>query len=74
MALSPGDFPLTNDPRYKVHSRETAICVELALNTVEEDIQTELKNAAGPTADALQRVLYKMRERRKVLEKFTTAA
>jgi hypothetical protein len=65
---------VANDARYKEYSRETAICVELALNTVEEDIQTELQSAAGTTVDALRRVLEKMRERRKVLERFTQAA
>jgi len=74
MALKPRSLPLSDDARYQVHSRETAICVELALNIVEEDIQAELEAAVGPTADALQRVLKKMRERRKVFERFTKAA
>jgi hypothetical protein len=65
---------LTSDARYQVHSKETAICVELALNTVEADIRAELEKCGGPAADALNRVLEKMRERRKVLEQFTRAA
>jgi hypothetical protein len=65
---------LTNDSRYKAHAKETAICVEMAFNTMEEDIKNELATATAPTADALRRVLEKMRERRKTLEQFTRAA
>ena len=65
---------MTDDSRYKVHSKETAICVEFAFDTVEEDIKAELQEAAAPTADALRRILEKMRERRKVLKQFTQAA
>jgi hypothetical protein len=63
-----------SDTRYKPHSKETAICVELALNSVEADIRTELEKSGGPAADALNRVLEKMRERRKVLVQFTQVA
>jgi hypothetical protein len=63
-----------DDSRYRIHSRETAICVELALGTVEADIKSELEKATGPTADALLRVLEKMRERHKVLEQFMQVA
>ena len=50
------------------------MCVELALNTVEEDIRTELEKSDRQAADALKRVLEKLRERRKVLGQFTVAA
>jgi hypothetical protein len=63
-----------SDTRYKPHSKETAICVELALNSVEADIRAELEKSGGSAADALNRVLEKMRERRKVLIQFTQAA
>jgi hypothetical protein len=69
-----GDKPLTNDAKYKEQSRETAMCVEMALNTVEDDIRSELKTTGGQAADALKRILEKLDERRKVLVKFTAAA
>jgi len=65
---------LANDARYREHSKETAICVEMALNTVEDDIRNELETSGSQAADALNRVLEKLRERRKVLAKFTAAA
>lgn len=69
-----GDKPLSNDAKYKEQSRETAMCVEMALNTVEDDIRSELKTTGGQAADALKRILEKLDERRKVLVKFTAAA
>ena len=65
---------MTKDARYREHSRETAICVEMAINTVEDDIRSELETSSSQAADALNRVLEKLRERRKVLAKFTAAA
>jgi hypothetical protein len=69
-----GDKPLSNNAKYKEQSRETAMCVEMALNTVEDDIRSELKTTGGQAADALKRILEKLGERRKVLVKFTAAA
>jgi len=46
----------------------------MALNTVEDDIRRELETSGSHAADALNRVLGKLRERRKVLLKFTAAA
>lgn len=69
-----GGAILTSESKYKAHSKETAICVELALNTVEADIRTELERTGGLAAEALNRILEKMRERRRVLVQFTEAA
>jgi hypothetical protein len=65
---------MTSDAKYGEHSRATAICVETALNTVEDDIRNELQSSGSQAADALNRVLEKLRERRKVLLRFTAAA
>jgi hypothetical protein len=46
------------------HARVTAICVNLALDGVEQDIRQELSRTTGETANALQRVLAKLKERR----------
>jgi len=46
------------------HARVTAICVNLALDCVEEEIRQELDSADDLTAAALERVLAKVRQRR----------
>jgi hypothetical protein len=46
------------------HARVTAICVNLALDGVEEDIRQELSRTTGEAASALHRVLAKLKERR----------
>jgi hypothetical protein len=65
---------LSSNAKYQIHSKETAICVELALDAVEGDIRAELEANNGTPTDALKRVLEKLRERRKVVEQFTKAA
>jgi hypothetical protein len=65
---------LARDTRYSPYSKETAMCVDLALDGVEEDIQREIAAAGGNDGQALRRVLEKTRERRKMLEQFTRAA
>ena len=49
---------------YAEHARVTAICVNLALDAVEEDLREELEAAIGRSADALRRVLTKLKSRR----------
>jgi hypothetical protein len=49
---------------YAEHARVTAICVNLALDGVEADIQEELDWVTDEAAAALRRVLAKMKERR----------
>jgi hypothetical protein len=65
---------LADNSRYQPYSKETAICVDLALDSVEADIRHELTTAVGIEADALRRVLKKMQERRKILEQFMQVA
>jgi hypothetical protein len=49
---------------YSEHARVTAICVNLALDTVETDIQIELATALPSTAAVLERLLTRLKERR----------
>ena len=49
---------------YAEHARVTAICVNLALDGVEADIQEELEWVTDEAAAALRRVLARMKERR----------
>jgi hypothetical protein len=53
------------DSRYVEHAKATAICVELALGGVQADIQKELDASAGEAAEALLRVLERLKERQK---------
>lgn len=46
------------------HARVTAICVNLALDGVEDDIRAELDGMSDAEASALLRVLAKLNERR----------
>jgi hypothetical protein len=46
------------------HARVTAICENLALDGVEQDIRQELTRTTGDAASALQRVLARLKERR----------
>lgn len=53
------------DARHVEHAKATAICVELALGGVHADIQKELESSTGPVAEALRRVLERVKERQK---------
>jgi hypothetical protein len=55
------------DARYVEHAKATAICVELALGGVQSDIQKELDASTGQTAEALKRVLERLKERQKCI-------
>lgn len=46
------------------HARVTAICVNFALDSVEEEIRQEIATATASTAEVLERVLAKVRQRR----------
>ncbi len=46
------------------HARVTAICVNLALDVVEDEIRRELQSSTSETAAILERVLVKVRQRR----------
>lgn len=52
-------------------AKATAVCVELALNSVEGDIRRELEVSTGAAAEALRRLLLKVNERQKTIEEFT---
>lgn len=53
------------DARHVEHAKATAICVELALGGVQSDIQKELEASSGQAAEALRRVLERLRERQR---------
>lgn len=59
------------DTKYAPYARETAACVDLAYEAMEDDIEAELQGATGAARDALTRILFKLRGRRKVLAEFT---
>lgn len=46
------------------HARVTAICVNLALDGVEEDILAEIERSGPDAAHKLSKVLQQLRERR----------
>jgi predicted Co/Zn/Cd cation transporter (cation efflux family) len=50
--------------KFADHARVTAICVNLALDQVEEDLREALEVAPEETAVVLQAMLERMRERR----------
>jgi hypothetical protein len=49
---------------YAEHARVTAICVNLALDGIEQDIREELEAATGRSVEPLRRVLTKLKHRR----------
>lgn len=55
------------------HARVTAICVNLALDGVEADLQEELNRSGEEAATALRRVLDKLRHRRVKRDELTAA-
>jgi len=55
------------------HARVTAICVNLALDRVEEEIRHEIAAADDATAAVLERVLAKVRQRRIAGDEITAA-
>ncbi|MGL4398105.1 MAG: hypothetical protein ACRCS9_16330 [Hyphomicrobium sp.] len=59
------------DPKHAPYARETAICVDLAFEAMEEDIRSELISADSNSREILLRLLNKLCDRRKVLEEFT---
>ena len=59
------------DAKYVPFAKETAMCVDLAYEAMEADIEVEIARASGQTQDALIRLLGKLRSRRKVLSTFT---
>jgi hypothetical protein len=62
---------LGENSNYTRYSKETAICVGLALDAIEADIKAEIAAPEGAGGDALRRVLEKLRQRRNLLMPFT---
>jgi len=60
-----------NDIRYAEHVNATAVCVELALSGVEADLEKELEASTGRAAEALRRVLDRLRQRRETVAELT---
>lgn len=58
---------------YSDHARVTAICVNLALDAVEEEIRRELEGSNSSTAAVLERVLAKVKQRRLAGDEIGTA-
>ena len=52
------------------YTRETALCVDLPLSALEEQILTELRTCSS-CADVLQRLLRSVREHRQTIARFT---
>jgi len=60
-----------SEERYAPYARETAMCVDFAYNSFEEDISNELTTATGETRNVLLCLLERVKERRAVLDRFT---
>lgn len=56
--------------RYAPYAKETAICVDLAYGSVEDDIASEIRSATAETREALNRILQKISSRRSALDSF----
>lgn len=61
---------MTIHARLVPYARETAICVDLAYDTMEEEIRAEMVGSSDETHEALNRLLQKLHVRRKLLEEF----
>jgi hypothetical protein len=53
------------------YARETALCVDLPLSAVEDQILTELLTCSSECAKVLQRLLRSVREHRQIVAGFT---
>jgi len=53
------------------YTRETALCVDLPLSAIEEQILTELRKCSGECAELLLRLLSSVREHRQTIARFT---
>jgi hypothetical protein len=53
------------------YARETALCVDLPLSALEEQILTELQTCRGNCAEVLQRLLRSVQEHRRLVARFT---
>jgi hypothetical protein len=53
------------------YARETALCVDLPLSAVEEQILGELRTSSEECREVLLRVLHSVREHRQIVADFT---
>lgn len=56
--------------KYAPYAQETAMCVDLALDAVEENLRAEMAGATADTAVVLERILDRVMARRSVLDRF----
>ncbi len=59
------------DPKHVPYARETAICVDLAYDSMEGDLMVEIEHATGAHRESLLKLLSKLRARRQALAIFT---
>jgi hypothetical protein len=59
------------EQRYAPYARETAICVQFAYRSFEEDLEQELMTAEGEAREVLLRLLRTLKGRRAALDRFT---
>jgi hypothetical protein len=62
------------DAKHAPYARETAICVDLAYDAMEADLQSEIERASEETRAVLARLRLRLRERRNVLTEFAQLA
>ncbi len=65
---------MANDSKYAAYSRETALCVDFAYEAMEEDIRAERDRASGPSREAFNRLLQRLKDRRAVINGFFAPA
>ena len=59
--------------RHAEFARATAVCVNLAIDGIEGDIRKELGATTGEVADALVRLLDRLKKRRIVVDQIEAA-
>jgi hypothetical protein len=53
------------------YARETALCIDLPLSALEEQLLTELRTCSTECAEVLQRLMRSVREHRQIVARFT---
>jgi hypothetical protein len=62
------------DAKHAPYARETAICVDLAYDAMEAELQLEIERSSAETRAALTRLLFRLRDRRSALTEFAQFA
>lgn len=55
------------------HAQAAAICVELALGAVADDIRRELESSSGQTAEVLRRLIVRVQDRQRLVTEYSGA-